>query len=94
MRGCFLAKATAELAALDDEVQTVARRTFDELESLLVRSATAAQRAGSIAASRDPGKTARHLLATLRGLEALASAGVEPDVLADAVTSLTDSVLA
>ncbi len=91
--GCFLAKATAERAALDGEVQTVARRAFDQLEDLLFESVAAAQRAGSIAASRDPRKTARHLLATLRGLDALASAGVEPDVLADAVASLADSVL-
>jgi AcrR family transcriptional regulator len=92
--GCFLGKATAELAALDGDVQTVARRTFDRLENHLFRSVVAAQRAGSIAASRDPRKTARHLLATLRGLDALASAGVERDVLADAVTSMTESVLA
>jgi TetR/AcrR family transcriptional repressor of nem operon len=92
-RGCFLAKATAELAAHDHEVQTVARRTFDQLENLLVRSVMAAQRAGSIGASRDPRKTGRHLLATLRGLDALASAGTERDVLVDAVTSLTESVL-
>lgn len=91
-RGCFLAKATAELAALDSEVQTVAQRTFAALETLLVRSVMAAQRAGSIVASRDPRKTARHLLATLRGLDALASAGVERAVLVDAVTSLTESM--
>jgi TetR/AcrR family transcriptional repressor of nem operon len=93
-RGCFLAKATAELAALDDDVQTVARRTFDQLENLLVGSVTAAQRAGAIAPSRDPRKTGRHILATLRGLDALASAGVERDVLMDAVASLSESVLA
>jgi TetR/AcrR family transcriptional regulator, transcriptional repressor for nem operon len=93
-RGCFLAKATAELAALDDEVQTVARRTFELLENHLVRSVTAAQRAGSIDASRDPRKTGRHLLATLRGLDALASAGTERDVLMDVISSLTELVLA
>jgi TetR/AcrR family transcriptional repressor of nem operon len=92
-RSCFLAKATAELAALDPGVQTVARRTFDQLENLLFQSVVAAQRAGSITASRDPRKTARLLLATLRGLGALASAGAERDVLADAVTSLAESVL-
>ena len=91
-RGCFLAKATAELAALDSEVQTVAQRTFAALETPLLRSVMAAQRAGSIVASRDPRKTARHLLATLRGLDALASAGVERAVLVDAVTSLTESM--
>ncbi|MCU1694764.1 MAG: TetR family transcriptional regulator [Mycobacterium sp.] len=90
-QGCFLTKATAELAALDPEVQTLARRTFDQLENLLFESVVAAQRAGT--ATRDPRKTARHLLATLRGLDALATAGVAPDVLADAVTSLAESVL-
>lgn len=92
-RGCFLAKATAELAALDHDVQAVARRTFDQLEDLLVQSVMAAQRAGAIDASRDPRKTGRLLLATLRGLDALASAGTERDVLMDAVESLTESVL-
>jgi TetR/AcrR family transcriptional regulator, transcriptional repressor for nem operon len=91
-RACFLAKATAELAALDSDVQTVAQRTFVALETLLVRSVEAAQRAGSIAASRDPRKTARHLLATLRGLDALSSAGMDRELLVDAVTSLTESV--
>jgi TetR/AcrR family transcriptional regulator, transcriptional repressor for nem operon len=92
-RGCFLAKATAELAALDPEVQTFAARAFAALESLLVDSVKAAQRAGSIGAARDPVRTARHFLATLRGLDALASAGVEHKVLVDAVTSLMESVL-
>jgi TetR/AcrR family transcriptional repressor of nem operon len=92
-QGCFLTKATAELAALDPEVQALARRTFDQLENLLFESVVAAQRAGTVAATRDPRTTARHLLATLRGLDALATAGVEPDVLADAVTSLAESVL-
>lgn len=91
--GCFLTKATAELASLDHEVQTLARRTFAQLENLLFESVVAARRSGSIAATRDPRKTARHLLAILRGLDALATAGVEPDVLADAVTSLATSVL-
>lgn len=92
--GCFLTKATAELASLDHDVQTLARRTFDQLENLLFESVVAAQRSGSIAATRDPRRTARHLLATLRGLDALATAGVESVVLADAVSSLAESVLA
>lgn len=92
-RGCFLAKATAERAALDPDVQAVAARTFAALEGLLVDTVKAAQRAGSIAAARDPARTARHCLATLRGLDALASAGVEHEVLVDAVTGLMESVL-
>jgi len=89
----FLAKATAELASHDSDVQTVARHTFAALETLLDQSVMAAQRVGSIAASRDPRKAARHVLATLRGLDALASAGVDRDVLVDAATSPTESLL-
>ena len=48
----FLAKATAELASHDSDVQTVARHTFAALETLLDQSVMAAQRVGSIAASR------------------------------------------
>jgi len=91
-RACFLAKASAELAALDEEVKARARRAFDRLETILVHSVTAAQRAGDIAAARDPQRIARHILVTLRGLEALAAAGAEREVLADAVTSLTECV--
>jgi hypothetical protein len=63
------------------------------LETLLVQSVMTPQRVGSIAASRDPRKADQHVLATLRGLDALATAGVDRDVLVDAATSLTKSLL-
>jgi TetR/AcrR family transcriptional regulator, transcriptional repressor for nem operon len=90
---CFLAKATAELAALDPEVAAIARRTFQQLEDALVRCVTAARRAGAVPESADPRATARHILVALRGMEALAAAGVDRAVLADAAASLTESVL-
>ena len=87
-RACFLAKATAEMAARDGEVAARARRAFADLERILVDAVTAAQRTGDIAATLDPRASARHILATMRGIEALAEAGVDQAMLRDAVTSL------
>jgi TetR/AcrR family transcriptional repressor of nem operon len=90
---CFLAKATAELAALDEEVATLIRRTFTRLEEALLRCVRAAQRAGAIPGTREAHATARHVLVALRGLEALAGAGVDRAVLADAAASLIETTL-
>jgi TetR/AcrR family transcriptional regulator, transcriptional repressor for nem operon len=90
---CFLAKATAELAALDHEVAAVAQRTFQQIEDVLTTCVCAAQRAGDVLVSRDPRSTARHILVALRGIEALSAAGVDRVVLADAARSITELTL-
>jgi TetR/AcrR family transcriptional repressor of nem operon len=90
---CFLSKATAELAALDEEVAGLAQRTFAQLEDVLMECVCAAQRAGTVAASRDARSMARHILVALRGIEALAAAGVDRDVLADAARSVAQLTL-
>jgi TetR/AcrR family transcriptional repressor of nem operon len=83
-RACFLAKTTAELAAHRTDIAGRARRTFEELIEILTASVAAAQRAGDIDARADPGRLGRFLLTTLRGLEALAEAGLPKQVLLDA----------
>lgn len=85
---CFLAKATAERAALDQQVAAVAQRTFQRLEDLLEQSVSVA-----LPHARDPRATARHVLVALRGFDALAAAGVDRSVLADAAESLIGSAL-
>jgi TetR/AcrR family transcriptional regulator, transcriptional repressor for nem operon len=90
---CFLSKATAELGALDQQVAAIAQRTFAKLEDVLTASVRAAQRVGAVSASRDPHATARHILVALRGIEALAAAGVDRTVLADAARSVTHLTL-
>jgi AcrR family transcriptional regulator len=85
---CFLAKATAERAALDQQVAAIAQRTFQRLEDLLEQSVSAA-----LPHARDPRATARHVLVALRGFDALAAAGVDRSVLADAAESLIGSAL-
>jgi TetR/AcrR family transcriptional regulator, transcriptional repressor for nem operon len=90
---CFLSKATAELAALDPEVARLAERAFRHIEDVLTKAVSAAQRAGAGSASYDPRSTARHILVALRGLEALAAAGVDRAVLADAARSVSGFTL-
>jgi TetR/AcrR family transcriptional repressor of nem operon len=90
---CFLSKATAELAAHDPEVASVAQQTFQRIEEVLTGAVSAAQRAGSVSDSQDPRSTARCILVAVRGLEALAAAGVDRAVLADAVRSISQCTL-
>jgi AcrR family transcriptional regulator len=83
-RACLLAKATAELAATNTEVAVRARQTFTMFAGLLQAEVESAQAAGDIPGDRDPARTAHHLLAVLRGMEALTEAGMDESVLRDA----------
>jgi TetR/AcrR family transcriptional repressor of nem operon len=78
LRGCLLAKGTAELAAQDPAVAARARETFDALEGLITSCVAAAQRAGDIRPDADPARLAGLLLAVLRGIEALGKGGRSP----------------
>jgi TetR/AcrR family transcriptional regulator, transcriptional repressor for nem operon len=78
LRGCLLAKATAERAAQDAAVAARGRQTFEALEELIASCVAAAQRAGDIKADADPARLAVLLLAVLRGIEALGKGGSSP----------------
>src|SRR5882757_8393783 len=81
LRGCLLAKATAELAAQDAAVAARARQTFEALEELIASCVAAAQRAGDINPQADPARLGGLLLAVVRGIEALGKGGSGPDSL-------------
>ena len=81
LRGCLLAKGTAELAGQDPAVAATARRTFAAIEELLSSCIAGAQRAGDIQQDADPTRLAGVLLAVLRGIEALGKGGSSPDSL-------------
>ncbi|MDX6428589.1 MAG: TetR/AcrR family transcriptional regulator, transcriptional repressor for nem operon [Streptosporangiaceae bacterium] len=81
LRGCLLAKATAELSEHDPDVTATARRTFQAIEELLTSCIAAAQRAGDISQDADPARLAGLLLAVLRGIEALGKGGSSSDSL-------------
>jgi TetR/AcrR family transcriptional regulator, transcriptional repressor for nem operon len=78
LRGCLLAKGTAELAAQDPAVAARARETFAAIEGLIASCVAAAQRAGDIQPDTDPARLAGLLLAVLRGIEALGKGGSSP----------------
>jgi TetR/AcrR family transcriptional repressor of nem operon len=78
LRGCLLAKATAERASQDPDVAARGRQTFEALEELIASCVAAAQRAGDIKADADPARLAGLLLAVLRGIEALGKGGSSP----------------
>jgi len=81
LRGCLLAKGTAELSGQDPAVVATARRTFAAIEELIAACVAGAQRAGEIDQDADPGRLAGLLLAVLRGIEALGKGGSSPESL-------------
>ncbi|HEY6786114.1 MAG TPA: TetR/AcrR family transcriptional regulator [Trebonia sp.] len=81
LRGCLLAKGTAELAAQDPAIAARASQAFRDLEDLITSCVAAAQRAGDIQPGADPARLAGLLLAVLRGIEALGKGGRSPDSL-------------
>ncbi|WP_405922666.1 TetR/AcrR family transcriptional regulator [Streptomyces sp. NBC_00035] len=81
LRGCLLAKGTAELSEQDPAVAATARRTFGAIEELFSSCIAAAQRAGDIKQDADSVRLAGLLLAVLRGIEALGKGGSSPESL-------------
>jgi TetR/AcrR family transcriptional repressor of nem operon len=78
LRGCLLAKGTAELSSQDPAVAARARKTLEDLDELISSCVAAAQRAGDISTEQDPARLGGLLLAVLRGIEALGKGGRNP----------------
>jgi len=76
-RGCLLAKATAELAWENEAVATRSLAAHHRLLVTCSRLIEQAQRAGHVDPAADAGALGGLILATHRGLEALAKAGVD-----------------
>lgn len=89
-QGCFLAKATAELAGRDDSVAARASRALDEYDDLLLRCIKQAHAHGDIDPDANQDQLAVLLLAVLRGIEALGKA----DRSAASVQAVADGALA
>lgn len=75
-RGCMLAKGTAETAGRFPDVDEVIERTFKAMEREIVHCVRQAQSAGDIAPERDARTIGVTVLAVVRGLGALAQAGM------------------
>lgn len=79
--GCLLANGTAELSSEDPEVAERALRAFTQIHGALTDVARAAQRVGDVDPTADPATLGGLILATHRGLEALAKGGMTAEVL-------------
>jgi TetR/AcrR family transcriptional repressor of nem operon len=77
-RDCLLAKGTAELAWANDAIAARSLSAFDGLLDSCRQLIEQAQRAGLVDPSADAEALGGLILATHRGLEALAEAGVDP----------------
>jgi TetR/AcrR family transcriptional regulator, transcriptional repressor for nem operon len=75
-RGCLMAKGAAELAATDADVSKLVKRTLEAWLGELAATIAAAQGDGDLAPEADPRQLASLLLAVVRGIEALRTAGM------------------
>lgn len=85
----LVTKATVELGYRDSDVATSALEGFTRLEETYRQCIIDAQDSGEIDASADPHTLAAYFVAVTRGMEVLATAGVDrPEMTAIATTSL------
>jgi TetR/AcrR family transcriptional repressor of nem operon len=77
-RGCMMSKSSAELGAMDPDVDRVVGRSLDRWSDALVDCIAEAQRDGTVTADVDSVALATLLLGTIRGFETLWKGGVEP----------------
>ncbi|NEB06455.1 TetR/AcrR family transcriptional regulator, partial [Streptomyces sp. SID13726] len=89
-RGCLFAKGAAELAQHDPAVAERAAETMTALLTLVATDISAAQRRGDIDSAADPERLAALLLTVVRGIEAVAKAGLPPETL----RNIADTALA
>jgi hypothetical protein len=80
------------MAASDREIAVQARATLLEMVAALRNALTQAQDAGDVAPDVDVDKGAHLLIVTLRGIEALAQAGVSTAILSDAAEAALEAV--
>ncbi|WP_374107403.1 TetR family transcriptional regulator C-terminal domain-containing protein [Nocardioides sp. cx-169] len=90
-RGCLLARGTAELAWENDAIAARSHAAFESLFASCRQLVEQAQAAGHIDAHADAAVLGGLIVATHRGLEALAKAGVDPATLQHIATAAVDS---
>lgn len=75
-RGCLMTKGATELAATDTDVSKLVKQTTEAWLGELAAAIAEAQRDGDLAPEVNPRKLATLLLAVIRGIEALRTAGM------------------
>jgi TetR/AcrR family transcriptional regulator, transcriptional repressor for nem operon len=91
-RGCLLAQATAELAWENEAIGTRSLAAYETLFDSCRRLVEQAQRAGLVGPAADAEALGGLILATHRGLEALAKAGVGTETLNRIADAAIDNI--
>lgn len=91
-RGCLLARATAELAWENEAVATRSLAAYTTLLDVCRRLVEQAQRAGLVDPAADAEALGGFVLATHRGLEALAKAGMDIATMKRIACAAIDSI--
>jgi len=89
-RGCFLTKATADLAGLDKTVADRARLAYDDIAAILASVVREAQDAGEVDRAADSHAMGYLLLTVIRGIDNLAKADVDSAMLTRVARSAID----
>ena len=79
--GCYLTKATVDLAATDGAVADIARGAYEGIAGAFESALREAQSAGQVSAEKDAKGLGYLLLSVIRGVDCMSRAGVGADVL-------------
>ncbi len=90
--GCLMTNTCVELGPHDTEIAIKVRNNLSRIEKAFKNALTVAQREGEIAATSDPKKQARSLVATLQGLQVLSKAGLPTSYIQDVVDTALDGI--
>jgi TetR/AcrR family transcriptional repressor of nem operon len=89
-RGCFLTKATVDLAGLDQAVADRARLAYDDIAAIFATTVRDAQDAGEVDRKANSRTLGYLLLTVIRGIDCLAKADVDSATLTRAAQSAID----
>lgn len=79
--GCYLTKATVDLAAIDSAVAKIAKDAYENIAGAFELAVREAQSAGQVSPEKDAKGLGLLLLSVIRGVDCMSRAGVGADVL-------------
>ena len=79
--GCYLTKATVDLAAIDDAVAKIAKGAYESIADAFASAVREAQATGEVDADKDANGLGYLLLSVIRGVDCLSRTGMTADVL-------------
>ena len=86
--GCLMVNTTVEASCHNEDVVARLRRSYQLFEQAFSDCVARAQRQGDIDSERDPVATARFLIAGIHGLQSMAKAVQDREVLEDAAAGI------